>query len=138
MQHAPAPSIGHAVDREHIDIDATHVIHVLTLDERCGGILNLGERQRIGAVVFSANHLQRFRQPFPAVRNQPVVVLARHRYVDVIIPRDEAVVSQSPNHRSRPNIIGQPVGLACLVYQFQYLQDTLVQYLYVIVCHCLP
>lgn len=109
-------ALGHSVDGEHVEINAAQILKVHALYERGVGILNLGKRQRIDAVILGADHLIGLRQPLCGMLNEAVVVRAWHGNVEVVVPRYEALVPHRPYHCACPDVVAQVVLAADVVY----------------------
>ena len=51
-----------------------------------------------------------WRQPFVGVADEFLIVGAGHRYVGIVVPRDEASVANSPEQGSSFEVVAQPVA----------------------------
>ena len=123
---------GHAVDGEHVDIDASQIVAVRTLNESSAAVDNLAEAAWVGGRCLDAKGLEGFRQPFLGMHHESVVVGSGHADVHVIVPGDEALVTDGTQHCARPTVVSDVVRLTDTVYRQEYLQNMLMEGLYIV------
>ena len=53
-----------------------------------------------------------------------VVVGTRHDYINIVVPRDNAMMTHCPYRRTRTAIVSQPVLVAYLHESLEYVEDS--------------
>ena len=123
---------GHAVNGEHIDIDTSQIVAVRTLNQGGAAVDNLAEATWIGGRCLDAKGFERLGQPLMGVHHETVVVGTRHADVHIVVPRDETFVTDGAQHRARPTVVSDVVRLTDSVYRQKYLQNMLVECIYIV------
>ena len=119
-------------------------IHIQTRDTRympvlnkCGvPIGNLGEIQRIGRVGVRRNNLIIAKILFLGNLQETVVVGTRHDDINIIVPRNDAVMAHRPYSRTCTAIVSELMPFAYLHKGFQYIKNSgIPPFLYLFYVH---
>ena len=123
---------GHAVDGEHVNIDASQIVAMRTLNQGGAAVDNLAEAARIGGRCLDAKGFERLGQPLVSVHHETVVVGTGHADVHIVIPGYETLVTDGAQHRTRPTVVSDVVRLTNTVYRQKYLQNMLMECFYIV------
>ncbi len=120
------PITCHAINGKHVDIDTSYIVAMFALD-KCGAAINyLSKTSRIVVVSLNAQGFQRLWQPLVSMHHKTIIIRTRHTDIHIIVPRDEAFMTNSTQHGTCPTIVPDVMLLTDMVYRQEYLQNVLM------------
>ena len=96
---------------------------------------NLPETAWVGGRGLDAQGFEGRRQPLMGMHHKAVIVGTGHTDVHIVVPGDEALVTDSPQHGACPTVVLDVVLTTDTIYRQQDLQNVLMQGFYIVGCH---